>query len=432
MSGARLLMDFEVTPTSHLLAEYRARGGYKAVEKAVTTMTSQQVTAEVNASGIQGRGGANFAAGRKWTVINLNDGQPHYLCANADEGEPGTFKDRWILENAPHRLLESMLIAAYALQVRHAFIYIRGEFDQPYHRLAAALEEAYAAGYFGKPLFGTEFICDLVIYRGAGSYVCGEASGLLSSLEGKRGYPRNRPPRLTVRGLYQRPTVVNNVETLANVSWIIEHGAQEFRKAGSAKNPGTRLISISGHINRPGVYEVEPGYSFRQFIHEDCGGIPAGRKLKAVIPGGISTKVVTGEEVERLVLDNDDLKTVDSSLGSGGMVAIAEGTCMVRLLQVLLRFYHHESCGQCTPCREGMGWMHRIIDRIVDGKGLPGDLDQLKAISVWNDGNTICGMGDAAGYATLGILAKFGGEFDYFIEHGRSQFDGNLECRPST
>jgi NADH-quinone oxidoreductase subunit F len=316
--------------------------------------------------------------------------------------------------------------------VRNAFIYIRGEFDLPYRRIAGALDEAYAAGYFGKPVFGTEFVCDLIVYRGAGSYVCGEASGLLTSLEGKRGYPRNRPPRLTVRGLYQKPTVVNNVETLSNIAGIIANGADAFKKVGTPKSPGTRLISISGHINKPGVYEVEPGYSFQKFIQEDCGGVPHGRKVKAIIPGGISTKVVTGEEVARLKLDNQELSTVGSSLGSGGMVVIAEGTCMVRLLQVLLRFYHHESCGQCTPCREGMGWMHRIIDRIVAGNGRPEDIEQLKKISAWNDGNTICGMGDAAGYAATGILAKFGEEFDYFIANKHSRFGGNLECLASS
>jgi NADH-quinone oxidoreductase subunit F len=432
-AGSRnLLMTFGVTATSHTLAEYLARGGYQAIEKAVRTMTAKQVTDEVNASGIQGRGGANFSAGRKWSVINLNDGQPHYLCANADEGEPGTFKDRWILENAPHLLLESMLIAAYAIQARHAFIYIRGEFDLPYRRITGALDEAYAAGYFGKPLFGSEFTCDLIVYRGAGSYVCGEASGLLTSLEGKRGFPRNRPPRLTVRGLYQKPTVVNNVETLSNLAGIIRDGAAAFKSHGIPKHPGTRLISISGHIGKPGVYEVEPGTSFAKFIHETCGGVPGGRKVKAIIPGGISTKVVTGEELETVTLDNESLAKVGSSLGSGGMVVIAEGTCMVRLLQVLLRFYHHESCGQCTPCREGMGWMHRIIDRIVAGRGVPDDIEQLRKISAWNDGNTICGMGDAAGYATLGILAKFGDEFEHYITHKRSRFDGNLECPAST
>ena len=427
-----LLMTFEVTPTSHLLADYRARGGYAAVEKALTTMTPKEITEQVTASGIQGRGGANFSAGRKWGVINLTDGQPHYLCANADEGEPGTFKDRWILENAPHLLLESMLIAAYALQVRHAFIYIRGEFDLPYRRIAGALDEAYAAGFYGKPLFNTDFACDLIVYRGAGSYVCGEASGLLSSLEGKRGYPRNRPPRLTVRGLNQRPTVVNNVETLSNIAGIITHGAEAFKTFGTKKSPGTRLVSISGHINKPGVYEVEPGRPFREFIFDTCGGVPHGRKVKAIIPGGISTKVVTGDEVDRVRLDNEDLATVGSGMGSGGMVVIAEGTCMVRLLQVLLRFYHHESCGQCTPCREGMGWMHRIIDRIVAGEGRPEDIEQLKKISAWNDGNTICGMGDAAGYAALGILAKFGDEFEHYITHKRSRYDGDLECRASS
>ena len=430
--GAKLLMTFGVTPTSHLLAEYRQRGGYQAIEKAIRTMKPKEVTDLVTASGIQGRGGANFSAGRKWSVINLNDGQPHYLCANADEGEPGTFKDRWILENNPHVLLESMLIAAYALQVRHAFIYIRGEFDLPYRRLTAALDEAYAAGYYGKPLFGSEFTCDLIVYRGAGSYVCGEASGLLTSLEGKRGYPRNRPPRLTVRGLYQKPTVVNNVETLSNLAGIINNGPDAFKATGTKKSPGTRLVSISGHINKPGVYEVEPGRPFREFIFDICGGVPGGRKVKAIIPGGISTKVVTGEEVDLIRLDNEDLATVGSGMGSGGMVVIAEGTCMVRLLQVLLRFYHHESCGQCTPCREGMGWMHRIIDRIVAGQGVPEDIERLKQISAWNDGNTICGMGDAAGYAALGILAKFGHEFEHYITHKRSLCDGNLECPAST
>ena len=428
MANTKLLMTFPVTPTSHTLADYRARGGYVTLDKVLREMTPQEVRAEVTASGIQGRGGAAFSMGRKWGVVNLNDGQPHYLCANADEGEPGTFKDRWILEEAPHLLLEAMLIASYALQVRNAFVYIRGEFDLPYRRLAGALEEAYAAGYFGEEIMGTGFACDLVIYRGAGSYVCGEASALITSIEGKRGYPRNRPPRLTVRGLYQKPTVINNVETLSNIVGIIAHGADAFKKVGTPKNPGTRLISISGHINRPGVYEIEVGYPWSRFIHEDCGGVPGGRGLKAIIPGGISTKVLTGQEVATLNLDNQELEAAGSSLGSGGMIVIADGTCMVRLLQVMLRFYHHESCGQCTPCREGMGWLHRIIDRIVAGEGRPEDVDRLYQVSKLNDGNTICGMGDAAGYATVGILNKFRNEFEYFIEHKRSLCDGNLEC----
>ncbi|HEY5309120.1 MAG TPA: NADH-quinone oxidoreductase subunit F, partial [Casimicrobiaceae bacterium] len=234
MPGQQLLMTFPVTATSHSLADYRVRDGYATLRRALTELKPEDVTKEVTASGLLGHGGAAFPAGRKWGVVHLNDGQPHYLCANADEGEPGTFKDRWILENAPHLLIESMLLAAYALQVRNAFVYIRGEFDLPFRRLAAAVEEAYAAGYLGEHILGSEFACDLVIYRGAGSYVCGEASGLLSSIEGKRGYPRNRPPRLTVQGLYKRPTVVNNVETLANVTGIIAEGAEAYRKVGTA------------------------------------------------------------------------------------------------------------------------------------------------------------------------------------------------------
>jgi NADH-quinone oxidoreductase subunit F len=428
----KILMTFPVTATSHRLEEVRARGGYQALEKALKTMTRQEVQQQISDSGLQGRGGAAFATGRKWSVIQLGDGQPHYLCANADEGEPGTFKDRWILENAPHLLIESMMIAAYALEVRHAFVYIRGEFEGPYRRLADALEEAYAAGLCGNNILGTDFSCDLVIYRGAGSYVCGEASALITSIEGKRGYPRNRPPRLTVKGLYQLPTVINNVETLSNVAWIVAHGGAAFKAVGSAKAPGTRLISISGHIARPGVYEIEVGYPWKRLIYDDCGGMQGGAKLKCVIPGGISTKVLTGEDIEKLNLDPAEVEPAGSSMGSGGMVAIAEGTCMVRLLQVMLRFYHHESCGQCTPCREGMGWLHRLIDRIVAGQGRLQDLDLMARISRLQDGNTICGMGDAAGYATLGILAKYRHEFEHWISTGRSMHEGNLECRRSS
>ncbi len=427
MAGTKLLMTFPVTATSHTLADYRARGGYATLARVLREMKPEDVTKEVTASGLQGRGGAAFPVGRKWQVVHLDDGQPHYLCANADEGEPGTFKDRWILENAPHLLLESMLIASYALQVRNAFVYIRGEFDLPYRRLAAAVEEAYAAGYFGENILGSDFACDLVVYRGAGSYVCGEASALITSIEGKRGYPRNRPPRLTVRGLYQKPTVINNVESLANITGIIANGAEAFRKVGTAKAPGTRLLSVSGHVNRPGVYEVESGYPFRDFLRDELGGVLGGRALKAVIPGGISAKVLTAAEIEPLALDQSVFEAAGSTLGSGGMIVIAEGTCMVRLLQVMLRFYHHESCGQCTPCREGMGWMHRVIDRIVAGQGRPEDIDTLYHVSRWNDGTTICGMGDAAGYAATAILDKFRDEFDYWIANGRSKHDGVLE-----
>jgi NADH-quinone oxidoreductase subunit F len=426
MPGTPLIMNFAVTPTSHGLADNVARGGYQTLAKALA-MAPGDITKEVMAAGLLGHGGAAFPVGRKWSVIKLDDGVPHYLCCNADEGEPGTFKDRWILENAPHLLVESMAIASHALGVRNAFVYIRGEFDLPYRRIQAAIDEAYNAGYLGEKILGTGFALDIVVYRGAGSYVCGEASGLITSVEGKRGYPRNRPPRLTVRGLYQRPTVINNVETLANITGIIANGAAAFRKVGTEKSPGTQLVSISGHIEKPGVYEVEYGYSWSKFLYEDCGGILGGKELKCVIPGGISTKVLTRAEVEPTAMDNQSLAAAGSSLGSGGMVVIAEGTCMVRLLQVMLRFYHHESCGQCTPCREGMGWMHRLIDRIVAGQGRPEDIEALIRISHANDGTTICGMGDAAGYATVGILAKYRHEFEYWITHRRSLCDGRLE-----
>src|SRR5512140_846297 len=307
MPGRPLFMTFPVTADSHGLAAYRARGGYAALEKALRTMKPADVTKEVLAAGLMGRGGAAFPAGRKWQVVVPGDGQPHYLVANADEGEPGTFKDRWILENSPHQLLESMLISSYALDVRNCFVYIRGEFDVPYRRLAAAVEEAYAAGYFGRNILGTGFDCDIVVYRGAGAYVAGEASGLIASLEGKKSYPRNRPPRLTVKGLYQRPTVVNNVESLSNIAGIIRNGAEAFKAHGTPKSPGTRLFSVSGHINRPGVYEVELGYPWMKFLDEDCGGIPGGRAIKCVVPGGVSSKVLTGADIASLKLTHEDL-----------------------------------------------------------------------------------------------------------------------------
>jgi len=430
--GRQLIMSFPVTATSHALPGYRARGGYSALAKTLGRMKPQDVVKEITASGLQGRGGAAFAVGRKWQVVQYDDGQPHYLIANADEGEPGTFKDRWILENNPHMLLESMLIASYALNVRNCFVYIRGEFDLPYRRLADAVEEAYAAGLFGRNILGSDFSCDIVVYRGAGAYVAGEASGLISSLEGKKGYPRNRPPRLTVKGLYQRPTVVNNVESLSNIAWIISNGAEAFKAVGTPKSPGTRLFSVSGHINRPGVYEVELGYPWMKFLDEDCGGVPHGRAIKCVVPGGVSSKVLTGADIANLKLSHEDLWDAGSTLGSGGMIVIAEGTCMVALLQVLMRFYHHESCGQCTPCRHGTGWLHRILDRIVAGDGRADDIERLYYISKFNDGTTICGLGDAAGYACSGILDKFRDEFEYCIEHKHSKFGGNLECLRSS
>lgn len=426
LSGRKFFMNFPVTATSHTLADYRARGGYEALEKVVRSMQPTDVTKEVSAAGLLGHGGAAFPAGRKWGVVKLNDGEPHYVCMNADEGEPGTFKDRWLMEHVPHMCLEGLIIGSYALMGRHAFIYIRGEFDLAHTRMADAIEEAYAAGLLGKNILGTDYSCDVVLYRGAGSYVCGEASAMLASLEGKKGWPRNRPPRLTVKGLYQKPTVVNNVETLANIPVIIRLGAADFKTTGTAKSPGTQMISISGHIARPGVYEVEYGYSWEKFIYEDCGGMQGGKALKCIIPGGVSTKVLSADEIKGVTLDHNAALAAGSQLGSGGMMAIAEGTCMVRLAQVIQRFYHHESCGQCTPCREGMGWMQRVLDRIVAGGGLPEDIDRLYHISNANDGTTICSLGDSAGYACSALLDHYRDEFEYYITNGRSMYDGRL------
>ena len=425
LSGTKYFMNFPVTDTSHTLAEYRTRFGYQALEKALS-MTPSDVTKEVSAAGLLGHGGAAFPAGRKWGVVKLGDGEPHYVCMNADEGEPGTFKDRWLMECVPHMALEGLIIGSYALQGRHAFIYIRGEFDLAHRRMADAIEEAYAAGLLGENILGTGYSLDVVLYRGAGSYVCGEASAMLASLEGKKGWPRNRPPRLTVKGLYQKPTVVNNVETLANVPVILRLGAAEFRKVGTPKSPGTQMISISGHIAKPGVYEVEYGYSWTKFIYEDCGGMQNGVALKCIIPGGVSTKLLSANEIEGVTLDHNSAVAAGSQVGSGGMIAIAEGTCMVRLAQVIQRFYHHESCGQCTPCREGMGWMERILNRIVAGGGRPDDIDRLYQISEANDGTTICSLGDSAGYACTAILDHYRNEFEYYVANGRSMYDGNL------
>ena len=326
-----------------------------------------------------------------------------------------------------------MLIASYALQVRNAFVYIRGEFDLPYRRLAGALEEAYDAGYFGERILGTDFACDLVdlsrrrlvrLRRGVRADHLDRRQARLPAQPAAAPH-RARPLPEADRHQQRRDAVQHRLDHRATA-------ARRSRRSATPRIPGTRLISISGHIERPGVYEIEIGYPFAKFIYEDCGGVLGGRALKAIIPGGISTKVLTGEEIEPLTLDNQSLAAAGSSMGSGGMIVIADGTCMVRLLQVLLRFYHHESCGQCTPCREGMGWLHRIIDRIVAGEGRPEDIERLYQISAWNDGTTICGMGDAAGYATSGILNKFRDEFEYFIEHKRSRFDGTWNASRSS
>jgi NADH-quinone oxidoreductase subunit F len=420
-----VFMTFPVTATSHTLADYRARGGYAGLEKALREYTPAQVGERAKASGLQGRGGAGFMTGLKWEFVS-KDAPIVYLCCNIDEGEPGTFKDRWILEHSPHQLLEGMLIASYALRVRHAFAYIRGEFDLPLRRLQAALKEAHDAGLVGENVLGTGFSCDIVIHRGAGAYVCGEESSLINSLEGKKGFPRNKPPFPAVRGLYQKPTVVNNVETLATVPWILVHGPEQYAAIGVKKSPGTRLFGVSGHVERPGLFEKPTGYPLAQLIFEDAGGILGGRKLKAVIPGGSSTPILTAAEIEHVTLDPESMGKAGSMVGSGAVIVIAEGTCMVRLLQVLSRFYAHESCGQCSPCREGTDWMNRILERLIAGRGTPADVATLRRIPAGIQGNTVCALGDAASMPVASFLKKFGDEFDHYATQGRSMFEGRL------
>jgi NADH-quinone oxidoreductase subunit F len=418
-------MNFAVTATSHTLADYRARGGYAALEKALRELTPAEVGAQAKASGLQGRGGAGFQTGLKWEFVS-KDAPVVYLCCNIDEGEPGTFKDRWILEHSPHQLLEGMLLASYALRVRHAFAYIRGEFDLPLRRLQGALQEARAAGLVGENIRGSGFSCDIVVHRGAGAYVCGEESSLINSLEGKKGFPRNKPPFPAVRGLYQKPTVVNNVETLATVPWIMANGAEPYAAMGVRKTPGTRLFGVSGHVEKPGLFEKPTGYPLARLIHEDAGGLLGGRRLKAVIPGGSSTPILTAAEAENVTLDPESMGKAGSMVGSGAVIVIAEGTCMVRLLQVLSRFYAHESCGQCTPCREGTDWMNRVLERIVDGRATPADLATLRRIPTGIQGNTVCALGDAASMPVISFLRKFGDEFEHYATHGRSLNEGRL------
>ncbi|HXV20315.1 MAG TPA: NADH-quinone oxidoreductase subunit NuoF [Desulfuromonadales bacterium] len=426
MTEARVFFNFEVTADSHTLAAYRRRGGYQALERALYSLQPTGVEAEVTLSGLRGRGGAGFPTGKKWSFVDKAS-PVVYLCCNADEGEPGTFKDRWVFEQAPHQLIEGVLLAAYALRVRHAFIYLRGEFDLPLRRLRAALMEAQDAGLVGERILGTDFSCDIIVHRGAGAYVCGEESSLLTSLEGFKAYPRNKPPFPAVKGLYQAPTVINNVETLATVPWIIAHGGAAYARLGAEKNSGTRLFGISGHVERPGLYERPTGYPLKMIIFDDAGGIRGGKPLKAVIPGGSSTPILKAAEIDGITLDAESVAAAGSMLGSGGIIVIAEGTCMVRLLQVLSRFYRHESCGQCTPCREGSAWMDKIVGRIVAGNGDKGDLERLESITRGIMGNTVCALGDAASMPVVSFLRKFREEFEYYIEHGRSMNGGRLE-----
>ncbi len=404
---------------SHTLAAYRAQGGYETLKKVLATMTPDQVTAEVKESGIRGRGGAGFPAGVKWGFIDKKSGKPIYLVVNADESEPGTFKDRLILERLPHRMIEGIVIASFALGVRHAFIYIRGEYASPARRVADAIAEAEAAGFLGQNILGSGMELKLTLARGAGAYICGEETALLESLEGKKGYPRLKPPFPAAVGLYGCPTVINNVETIATVPWIVAHGGAAYKAIGTEKSTGTRLMSVSGRVQRPGVYEVPLGLPLREFLEDDLGGMQDGFELKGVIPGGSSTNILTPDEVDRANLDFESIAQFGTFLGSGGMIVLDHTISIVEAAYSVAHFFAHESCGQCSPCREGTGWIAGIIRRILAGQGRLEDLDLICAVAKGMLGNTICPLADADAAPMIAYVTKYKSEWEAFIQSGK-------------
>jgi NADH-quinone oxidoreductase subunit F len=407
-------------PNSAALETYRADGGYGALDKALG-MDPAAIVEEVKKSNLRGRGGAGFATGLKWTFLP-KDVRPRYLTVNADESEPGTFKDRYIIEHDPHMLIEGIAITCWALDMHRAYIYIRGEFAKQARCLEKAIAEAKAAGLIGARLGGKkDFDLEIAVHRGAGAYVCGEESALLESLEGKRGNPRLKPPFPALVGLWGKPTIINNVETIANIPWIVQNGGEPFAALGFGKTGGTRLFGVSGHVNRPGVYEKPAAYNLKKLIMEDCGGIVGGRKIKAVIPGGSSCPVLRGDEID-ISLEVDAVKAAGSMSGSGGVIVFDESVCMVRALARISKFYAEESCGQCTPCREGTAWMEAIIEKIEHGHGTAADVEKLEQIANSIGGNTICALGDAASMPVQSFLKKFKPEFLRHVEEHRCPY----------
>ncbi|MFX1681935.1 NADH-quinone oxidoreductase subunit NuoF [Mitsuaria sp. CC2] len=405
------------------LKDYEARGGYQALRKILAQgegqgMTSDQVIAEVKASGLRGRGGAGFPTGLKWSFMPRQFPGAKYLVCNSDEGEPGTCKDRDILMFNPHIVIEGMAIAAFAMGIKVGYNYIHGEIFEVYERFEAALEEARSAGYLGDNILGSNFSFQLHGHHGFGAYICGEETALLESLEGKKGQPRFKPPFPASFGLYGKPTTINNTETFAAVPWIIRNGGQAYLEVGKPNNGGTKIFSISGDVERPGNYEIPLGTSFEKLL-ELAGGVRGGRKLKAVIPGGSSAPVLPADVMMQCTMDYDSIAKAGSMLGSGAVIVMDETRCMVTSLLRLSYFYAHESCGQCTPCREGTGWMHRVIERIAHGKGRVEDIDLLNSVADNIQGRTICALGDAAAMPVRAMLKHFKGEFIAMIEQAQ-------------
>lgn len=402
-----------------LLEQYQSRGGYEQLKRILAgEITPAQVIDEVKAANLRGRGGAGFPTGMKWSFISRESPGQKYVVCNSDEGEPGTFKDRDILRYNPHQLIEGMIIAGYAIGATRGYNYIRGEFWEPYMRFQCAIDEAREAGLLGENILGSGFDFDLHVHLGGGAYVCGEETALLESIEGKKGQPRYKPPFPAHFGLYGRPTIINNTESLCSIPVIIEKGGKWFSEIGVANSGGSKLFSTSGNINKPGVYEIPMGTPFAELL-EMAGGMRDGRKCKAVIPGGSSSPVIPGEQMLDLTMDYDSIQGAGSMLGSGAVIVMDDTNCMVRVLERMSYFYYEESCGQCTPCREGTGWLYRVVSRIENGQGRPEDLELLEDVTRKIAGRTICALGDAAAMPVQGMLKHFRDEFEYHIEHKR-------------
>jgi NADH-quinone oxidoreductase subunit F len=404
-------------PQARTLEGWKQRGGYRALEQALG-MSPADVVNVVKESGLRGRGGAGFPTGMKWSFMKPGDGKPHYLCVNADESEPGTFKDREIMRWTPHALIEGSAIAAHAMGAETTYIYIRGEFTEPIRVMEAALKEAYAAGILGARAMGTDHRIDMYVHRGAGAYICGEETALMNSLEGKRGNPRIKPPFPAVAGVFGMPTTINNVETLAAVPHILTNGAAWYKalSLSSPKSTGSKLFSVCGNIARPGNYEVTLGFPFKDFLYDLCGGPLPGRRFKAVIPGGSSVPIQTMEEAESTLMDYEGFVAKGTMLGSGGVIVFDDSVCMVRMIARLARFYAHESCAQCTQCREGTAWTTRILNRIEAGAGTKQDLDTLLELSDNMTGKTICVLSDSCAAPIVSGIAKFRSEFEAHIK----------------
>ncbi|WP_447642180.1 MULTISPECIES: NADH-quinone oxidoreductase subunit NuoF [Chitinophagaceae] len=423
----KLLLENDKVEGIRYYEAYRKNGGYRSVEKALK-MTPDDIVEDVKKSGLRGRGGAGFPTGMKWSFIAKPEGIPRHLVVNADESEPGTFKDRYLMEFLPHLLIEGMIVSSYALGSNTSYIYIRGEYAWIPDILEQAIAEARANGWLGKNILGSGFDCEIYVHRGAGAYICGEETALIESLEGKRGNPRIKPPFPAVQGLWMRPTVVNNVETIATVVPILNMGGEEYAKIGVGRSTGTKLISACGNINRPGVYEIPFDLSVEDFIMSDewCGGIPNGKRLKACIPGGSSVPILPANLLLKTAKGETRFMNYESlsdggfqtgtMLGSGGFIVLDEDQCVVRHTMTLARFYMHESCGQCSPCREGTGWMYRILKNIEEGKGKKEDIDLLWDIQRRIEGNTICPLGDAAAWPVAAAIRHFRDEFEWHVD----------------